>query len=114
MAWVWNRSIDKLLELPEDEMLEAKVFEYPILLKLNSKNLRTFKLEFFWYFDLIKDLEDIGEMPKRAELIVEVAHPSLWKTHTETLLSQADVIVGSPSGKIWQLGITWLFSVTNK
>ena len=41
-------------------------------------------------------------MPKRAELIVEVAHPSLWKTHTETLLSQADVIVGSPSGKIWQ------------
>ena len=41
-------------------------------------------------------------MPKRAELIVEVAHPSLWKTHTETLLSQADVIVGSPSGKISQ------------
>ena len=39
-------------------------------------------------------------MPKRAGLIVEVAHPSLWKTHTETLLSQADVIVGSPSGKI--------------
>jgi len=66
VAWVWNRSIDKLLDLPEEKILE--------------------------------DLEDIPDMPLQAELIVEVAHPALWAQHSETLLSSADVLIGSPSG----------------
>lgn len=47
---------------------------------------------------ILEDLEDIGEMPKRAELIVEVAHPKLWEKHAEDLLKHADVLIGSPSG----------------
>ncbi|CBY34933.1 unnamed protein product [Oikopleura dioica] len=66
VAWVWNRSIDKLLDLPEEKILE--------------------------------DLEDIPDMPLQAELIVEVAHPAIWAQHSETLLSSADVLIGSPSG----------------
>jgi len=66
VAWVWNRSLDKLLDIPEEYMLE--------------------------------DLEDIEDMPLKAELIVEVAHPTLWKDHCETLLRHADVLIGSPSG----------------
>jgi len=66
VGWVWNRSLDKLLDLPEDLILE--------------------------------DLEDIHEMPRRAEIIVEVAHPNLWKDHAEDLLKNADVLIGSPSG----------------
>ncbi|CAG5114126.1 Oidioi.mRNA.OKI2018_I69.chr2.g8196.t1.cds [Oikopleura dioica] len=66
VAWVWNRSMDKLLDLPEEKILE--------------------------------DLDDIPDMPLQAELIVEVAHPAIWANHAETLLSQADVLIGSPSG----------------
>ena len=37
-------------------------------------------------------------MNKKAELIIEVAHPLIWKEEAEHLLKHGDVLIGSPSG----------------
>ena len=47
---------------------------------------------------MLEDLEDIDDMPKRAELIIEVAHPNIWKEEAENLLKHANVLIGSSSG----------------
>ena len=35
---------------------------------------------------------------EKAELIIEVAHPLIWKDQAENLLKHGDVLIGSPSG----------------
>ena len=93
---MWNRSLDKLLDLPEELILEdLEGLGINLTILMRPKFIKTVLLCDI----LIKILcEDIHEMPRRAEIIVEVAHPNLWKDHAEDLLKNADVLIGSPSG----------------
>lgn len=64
LAFVWNRSPDKLKDrIPEELILE--------------------------------DLEKVGE--RQANLIIEVAHPSITEKYGEKFLQIADYMIGSPT-----------------